>query len=116
MLNRKLHARIIVDCSHANATTKTNPKKDYRLQTAALADVGSQLALGEKDVVGIMLESHLNEGNQSLNPGKTDLSQLKRGVSVTDGCIAWDDTVVALRALAGNVQLKRKEEAKRVKQ
>jgi len=113
MINRKLTPRIIVDCSHANARTKDNPKKDFKLQSVACNDVGTQIANGERDVIGVMIESHLNEGNQSLNPGKTDLTKLKHGVTVTDGCINWDDTVKCLRDLAAKVQERR---VKRVKQ
>ena len=116
MVARKLSPRIIVDCSHANSRTKENPKKDFKLQTVSCADVGVQVAAGERDVVGIMLESHLNEGSQSLNPGKTDLTALKRGVSVTDGCIAWDQTVACLRALAEDVRKRRELPDKRFKQ
>lgn len=74
---------IIVDCSHANS------HKDYSRQGEVAKDVLHQLEQGNRSIVGIMLESHLNEGNQKLN---SDMSQMKYGVSVTDGCINWSDT------------------------
>ena len=77
------NASIIVDCSHANSY------KDYSRQGEVAKDVLHQLEQGNRSIVGIMLESHLNEGNQKL---KSDLSQMEYGVSVTDGCINWTDT------------------------
>lgn len=74
---------IIVDCSHANS------EKDYSRQTAVAKDILMQLEQGNRSIVGIMLESNLNEGNQKLT---NDLSALKYGVSVTDACINWQST------------------------
>ena len=74
---------IIVDCSHAN----TN--KDYSRQPDVAQDILSQLEQGNRSIVGIMLESHLNEGNQKL---VDDLTQLQYGVSITDACINWQST------------------------
>ena len=74
---------IIVDCSHANSN------KDYSRQPDVAKDVLMQLEQGNTSIVGIMLESHLNEGNQKLT---SDLSDLKYGVSITDACINWSTT------------------------
>ena len=71
---------IVVDCSHAN----TN--KDYRRQPEVAKDVLQQIVNGNQSIVGIMIEGNLNAGNQKLG---TDLSELKYGVSITDGCIDW---------------------------
>jgi 3-deoxy-7-phosphoheptulonate synthase len=74
---------LIVDCSHANSN------KDYSLQPLVAKDVFHQILEGNKSIIGIMLESHLNEGNQSADLPK---NQLKYGVSVTDACINWETT------------------------
>lgn len=88
LANVQLPANIVVDCSHANSF------KDHKLQPRVLDDVVSQILKGNKSLVGVMLESNLFEGNQ---PIPKDLSQLKYGVSITDKCLAWDETEVALR-------------------
>lgn len=78
---------IMVDCSHGNSS------KDYRRQPGVFDDLLSQRLKGEMSLLGMMLESHLNEGNQKLAP----LAQLKYGVSITDGCIDWKSTEELLR-------------------
>ena len=82
--------RLVVDCSHANCG------KDYTKQRIAFHDVLEQRVSGNTNLVGMMLESHLNEGNQPLdekNPGN-----LRYGVSITDPCVGWDETVELLTA------------------
>jgi 3-deoxy-7-phosphoheptulonate synthase len=74
---------LIVDCSHANSN------KDYSLQPLVAKDVFHQIMKGNNSIIGIMLESHLNEGNQDAELPK---NELKYGVSVTDACINWDLT------------------------
>ncbi|HKX13397.1 MAG TPA: 3-deoxy-7-phosphoheptulonate synthase [bacterium] len=78
-----LRPSIMVDCSHGNSN------KDHRKQPAVFADVISQVKDGNRSIVGMMVESNLSEGNQSI---PKDLSQLKYGVSVTDKCIDWPMT------------------------
>ena len=78
-----LDARLLIDCSHANSN------KDHRLQGGVFKNVVGQRLGGNRGIVGVMLESHLNEGNQSLGD---DLSELKYGVSITDACIGWEET------------------------
>lgn len=85
---KKLPANIVVDCSHANSN------KDPALQPLVMADCVHQIIEGNQSIVGIMLESHLGWGNQSI---PADLSQLKYGVSVTDACIDWAATEKAIR-------------------
>ena len=58
------------------------------------------------DIIGVMIESNINEGNQTLELGKP-LSILRYGVSVTDACINWADTVASLQSLAEAVQQRR---------
>jgi len=83
-----LPANIVVDCSHANSN------KDPTLQPLVMNDVLHQVVEGNQSIVGTMLESNINAGNQ---PIPTDLSQLKYGVSVTDACIDWTSTEKLLR-------------------
>jgi 3-deoxy-7-phosphoheptulonate synthase len=82
---------IIVDCSHANS------HKDYSRQPEVAKDILMQLEQGNDSIVGIMLESHLNEGNQKLT---SDLNALEYGVSITDACINWADTETLVREYA----------------
>ena len=79
----KLSPRILVDCSHANSN------KDYRNQPTVWRDVIAQRVAGNQNIIGLMLESNLLPGNQKLT---SDPSLLHYGVSITDGCIAWDET------------------------
>ena len=78
-----LPACVIVDCSHANSG------KDHRRQSIVWRDVLSQRVAGDRSIVGMMLESNIHPGSQ---PVKSDRSQLQYGVSVTDGCIGWEET------------------------
>jgi 3-deoxy-7-phosphoheptulonate synthase len=94
----KLPGRLMIDCSHANAA------KDFRRQAAVAAEVGRQIAGGERRVVGVMVESHLVEGRQDLEAGKP----LAFGQSITDGCLGWDDSVRLLEGLAAAVGKRRK--------
>ena len=89
--------RLMVDLSHANAA------KDYRRQVDVAAAVGAQLAAGERRIVGVMVESHLEAGRQDLVPGKP----LVYGQSITDACIGWEDSVPVLDALAEAVRRRR---------
>jgi 3-deoxy-7-phosphoheptulonate synthase len=94
-------ASIMVDCSHANS------KKEFKNQPIVAADVAKQVAGGDTVIRGLMIESHLNEGKQKLDPGKTFPKDLKYGVSVTDGCISFENTLPLLRELAAAVQARR---------
>ncbi len=85
-----LGANIMVDCSHANSN------KQYELQPLVMEDVAKQIIGGNRSITSLMVESNLNAGNQSI---PKDLSQLKYGVSVTDGCIDWETTESCLREL-----------------
>ncbi len=86
-----LPQNIMVDCSHGNSN------KQYQLQPLVVRDVIQQIIEGNQSIMGIMLESHLQAGNQSI---PDDLSQLKYGVSVTDACIDWQTTEQLLRDMA----------------
>ena len=78
-----LPQRIVVDCSHANSN------KDHNLQPLVARDCIEQVVHGNQSIIGLMLESNLHAGNQSIGE---DLSALEYGVSVTDACIDWPTT------------------------
>lgn len=86
-----LPKKLMVDCSHGNSS------KQYDLQPLVANDVIQQILEGNESIIGIMLESHLHKGNQSI---PDDLSQLDYGVSVTDACIDWQTTEDLLRGMA----------------
>ena len=88
--NNKLANNIMVDCSHANSNKKPE------LQPLVMDNIANQLLEGNQSIVGIMIESNIHAGNQSI---PNDLSELKYGVSVTDGCIDWQSTETALRSM-----------------
>ena len=92
-----LAQHVMVDFSHANSS------KDYRRQVDVALDVAKQLAAGERRVVGVMAESHINPGRQDLAAGKP----LAYGVSITDACLGWDETVKLLDTLAEAVRKRR---------
>lgn len=85
----KMSPRLMVDCSHANSN------KDYTKQSIAWNSCIQQRLDGNDNLVGLMLESNLNPGNQPLPPDRT---QLKFGVSITDGCIGWEETETLIRS------------------
>jgi 3-deoxy-7-phosphoheptulonate synthase len=83
-----LPARIVIDCSHGN----TN--KDPSLQPLVARNAVEQVAGGSRSIIGFMLESNLEAGNQEI---PADLTKLRYGVSVTDACIDWASTEKCLR-------------------
>ncbi len=85
----KLPRNLVVDCSHANSWKKAD------LQPLVMRDVVHQIREGNRSVVGLMVESFLEPGNQ---PIPQDLATLRYGCSVTDPCVGWDTTVEMLRA------------------
>jgi 3-deoxy-7-phosphoheptulonate synthase len=92
-----LAARVMIDCSHANS------RKDFKRQVEVAKDVAGQLAAGEDRIFGVMVESHLKEGRQDLKRGVAPAY----GVSITDACIGWEDTLVVLDLLAEAVRQRR---------
>ena len=83
-----LPPRLMVDLSHANSS------KDHERQKIAGASIAEQLQSAPENVMGVMIESHLVSGRQSLG------DDLVYGQSVTDACIGWDDTLALLDQLA----------------
>ncbi|HCZ15873.1 MAG TPA: 3-deoxy-7-phosphoheptulonate synthase [Accumulibacter sp.] len=86
-----LPTNIVVDCSHANSYKKPE------LQPLVMADVVNQVRLGNRSLVGMMIESNLVAGNQ---PIPEDLALLKYGCSVTDACVDWETTASMIRDAA----------------
>lgn len=86
-----LSKNIVVDCSHANSN------KDHNVQPLVLDDIAHQIKDGNQSICGVMLESNINEGNQSI---PETLADLKYGVSITDACINWETTEKSLIKMA----------------
>ncbi|MFZ4538327.1 3-deoxy-7-phosphoheptulonate synthase [Propionivibrio sp.] len=91
LLKAKLPPNIVIDCSHANSY------KNPELQPLVMTDVVNQVRLGNKSLVGVMIESNIVAGNQ---PIPEDLTQLKYGCSVTDACVDWETTEQMIREAA----------------
>ena len=89
--------QVMIDVSHANSS------KQHARQIAVAADVAGQIAEGDVRITGLMIESHLNEGRQDIVAGQP----LKHGVSVTDACISFAQTVPVLEGLAAAVRARR---------
>ena len=88
---------VMIDCSHANSMKQ--PEK----QVNVAINVAKQISDGDDHIIGVMIESHINAGRQDIVAGK----ELLYGVSITDACIAWDDTVDVLKSLAEAVATRR---------
>ena len=95
LLAAGIDANIMVDCSHANSN------KDHNLQTLVLDNVANQIVDGNKSIIGVMLESNINAGNQKLSSNPDDMDY---GVSVTDACIDWETTETALTNMADKLR------------
>jgi len=93
-----LSPRLMIDCSHGNSL------KDHRKQPLVAKSVADQVAAGNTNIFGLMIESSLVEGNQAIKPGQA----LVYGQSVTDACIDWKTTVPVLHELAEAVEKRRK--------
>ncbi|KAK3945267.1 phospho-2-dehydro-3-deoxyheptonate aldolase, phenylalanine-inhibited [Diplogelasinospora grovesii] len=91
--------RLMVDCSHGNSL------KNHKNQPKVAAVLAEQLEKGETGIMGVMIESNINEGNQKVP--KEGPQGLKYGVSITDACIGWEDTVSVLDVLAKAVKKRR---------
>ena len=95
----KLPPYLMVDFSHANSY------KDYRRQPEVAANIAEQIAGGSKAIMGVMIESHLVEGNQKADGKKRE--ELTYGQSITDACINWDTTAQVLDQLSQAVAARR---------
>ncbi len=88
MIASGLSPSLMVDCSHANS------RKDFRRQPLVAEDVIHQIREGNRSIIGLMIESHLQEGNQSADLPRADMVY---GQSITDACIGWQTTEQLLR-------------------
>ncbi|MDQ7989134.1 MAG: 3-deoxy-7-phosphoheptulonate synthase [Candidatus Dactylopiibacterium sp.] len=84
----RLPANLVIDCSHANSWKKPE------LQPLVMRDVVGQIRAGNRSIIGVMIESFIEAGNQ---PIPADPAELRYGCSVTDGCIGWETTALMLR-------------------
>ena len=91
----EINESIMIDASHGNS------QKKFKQQISVVDSVSDQICSGNKNINGVMIESHLVEGNQSI----TD--NLTYGQSITDACIGWEDTVKCLETLSAAVQTRR---------
>lgn len=85
---------LMIDCSHGNSN------KDYRRQPLVADSIIDQIKNGNQSIIGVMIESHLFEGNQSSEQSP---EEMKYGVSVTDACINWQVTDELLRKMANDL-------------
>jgi 3-deoxy-7-phosphoheptulonate synthase len=92
-----IRPRIMIDFSHGNSA------KDARKQSDVGQNVAAQVAGGEEAIFGVMVESHLKAGRQDLLPGK----DLVYGLSITDACLGWEDSLALLELLADAARKRR---------
>ena len=97
-----LAPRLMVDCSHANSS------KQHERQLDVAKDIAQQLSAGSQSIFGVMVESHLQAGAQKFTPGKDKVENLVYGKSITDACLAWDDSLEVLKVLDQGIQARRK--------
>ena len=91
---KAMNSRLMIDCSHGNS------KKDYNKQSIVLNNIAQQVEADGLNIMGVMIESHLIEGNQSISQNKQELVY---GKSITDACVNWETTEVMLQSLADAV-------------
>ena len=91
----EVNESIMIDASHGNS------QKKFKEQIPVIDSISNQIIEGNKNIKGIMIESHLNEGNQKIS------DNLKYGQSITDACIGWEDTIKCLENLNTAIDKKR---------
>ncbi|KAI5307929.1 Phospho-2-dehydro-3-deoxyheptonate aldolase amt16, partial [Ascosphaera atra] len=99
LIKKGLTPRLMVDCSHGNS------EKNHKNQPKVAKVLAEQITKGEDAIMGVMIESHINEGAQK--PTMCGKESLKYGVSITDACIGWEDTESTLDMLAQAVRTRR---------
>ena len=100
-----LHDQINLDRTSSDEIKPGNSNKNHRNQPIVAQTIAEQLRNGETGIVGVMIESNINEGNQKVPPEGP--SGLKKGISITDACIDWETTVQVLEDLAAAVRERR---------
>jgi 3-deoxy-7-phosphoheptulonate synthase len=96
-----LYDALMVDCSHANSS------KQHQKQLDVARDVAAQLSAGSRHIFGVMVESHLQPGAQKFTPGTDDPAQLAYGMSITDACLSWEDSLQVVEVLSDAVKTRR---------
>ncbi|OMH81537.1 Phospho-2-dehydro-3-deoxyheptonate aldolase, phenylalanine-inhibited [Zancudomyces culisetae] len=98
-----LNPRLMIDCSHGNSN------KEFKRQLVVVEDIARQMADCESGnyICSVMIESNISEGRQDLPSDSKDIKNLKYGQSITDACIGWEDTVLALDTLRKGVIARR---------
>ena len=91
----EVNESVMIDASHGNS------QKKYKQQIPVIESISEQISNGNKNIKGVMIESHLNEGNQKIT------ENLNYGQSITDACMGWDDTLMCLKKLNNAVIAKR---------
>ena len=91
----EVNESIMIDASHGNS------QKKFKQQIPVIESISDQILNGNDNIKGVMIESHLNEGNQKIS------ESLKYGQSITDACMGWEDTVNCLEMLSSAVEKKR---------
>lgn len=97
---KKLHLidQVMIDCSHGNS------QRDYQRQLSVIRDISQNIAQNNSSIFGVMIESHLMPGKQAWTPHEP----MRGEQSITDACIGWEDTEIALDLLSHAVQSARK--------
>ena len=91
----EVNESIMIDASHGNS------QKKFKQQIPVVESISDQILSGNENIKGVMIESHLNEGNQKIS------ESLKYGQSITDACMGWEDTVMCLEMLSDAIDKKR---------
>ena len=91
----EVNESIMIDASHGNS------QKKFKQQIPVIESISDQILNGNDNIKGVMIESHLNEGNQKIS------ESLKYGQSITDACMGWDDTVTCLEMLSDVIDKRR---------
>tara|TARA_B100002019_G_scaffold16241_1_gene12762 strand:- start:2400 stop:3449 length:1050 start_codon:yes stop_codon:yes gene_type:complete len=91
----EVNESIMIDASHGNS------QKKFKQQIPVVESISDQILNGNENIKGVMIESHLNEGNQKIS------EILKYGQSITDACMGWEDTVMCLEMLSDAIDKKR---------
>jgi len=93
----KVEDKLMIDCSHANSS------KQHLRQLVVAESISQQLSTGTPNIMGAMVESHLVDGRQDIEPGQP----LNYGQSITDACIDWDDSNIVLENLSKGIEARR---------
>ena len=91
----EVNESIMIDASHGNS------QKKFKQQIPVIESISDQILNGNDNIKGVMIESHLNEGNQKIS------ESLKYGQSITDACMGWEDTVMCLEMLSDVIDKRR---------